>query len=803
MNARVTVRFARPGRARFAAFSPSWVVLALLGMAGQPVWAQPPGTAVDFAKSILPIFNRHCVSCHGPKAQKGSLRLDSKAELMRGGDTGQVVVPRDLASSPLLLRVTTKDEDTRMPLGKAPLSQEQIDLIRRWIEQGVPGEDTAAGAATRSDHWSFQPIQRPVVPPVKNAAWVRNAIDHFILARLEKEGVTPAPEADRHTLQRRLSLDLTGLPPAPAALAAFVADPRVDAYERLVERLLASPHFGERFGNHWLDLARYGDSDGFEQDAPRPQAYRWRDWVIAAINADMPFDQFTIEQLAGDLLPEATPQQILATGFHRNAPTNKEGGIDREEARVRSLVDRVSTTGTVWLGLTVGCAECHSHKFDPLRQTEFYQLYAFFHDTVEEADLPLSPTPTELKQYERDKAAYAERLQSLREQIAKAKPDQREGLERSLSRLQRRAPTPPQPILAVFRPAAKSRQTHVHKGGDYRQQGAPVRPGTPSVLPPLSARHAPGQPADRLDLARWLVDPANPLTARVEANRLWQYLFGAGLVTTPDDFGAQGDPPTHPQLLDHLASWLLSQGWSRKALIRHIATSSTYRQTARHRPELETTDPNNRLLARQNRFRLSAEIVRDIHLEVAGLLNRRIGGPGMRPNIPPGFDTFAYRFNWTADPPPERYRRGMYIFFQRNMVFPMLRTFDRSDTNVTCVRRERSNTPLQALTQLNDPEFVKTAAALGCRVLREAPASQGARSEHAFQLCYGRPAAVHERDLVRHLWEEFSAHYSKHTQAAADLVGSSDGLPASPSDTAAWIAVARVLMNTDEFITRQ
>jgi mono/diheme cytochrome c family protein len=802
MKARITVRFGRRWRAGNALASRGWVVLALLGLAGQPAGAQTPEAAVDFAQAILPIFNRQCVSCHGPKTQKGSLRLDSKAELLRGGDSGKVVVPGDPVSSPLLLRLTTPDEDTRMPLGKAPLSREQIDRIRRWIEQGTPGQD-AAPAAARSDHWSFQPIRRPDVPPVQNTAWVRNPIDHFILARLEQEGVAPAPEADRQTLLRRLSLDLIGLPPAPEEVAAFVADPRPDAYERLVDRLLASPHFGERFGNHWLDLARYGDSDGFEQDAQRLHAYRWRDWVIAAVNSDLPFDQFTIEQLAGDLLPQATPQQLLATGFHRNAPTNREGGIDKEEARVRTLVERVSTTGTVWLGLTVGCAECHSHKFDPLRQTEFYQLYAFFNDAVDEADLPLTPTPAELAQYEVDKAAYAQRLQSLRDQLARAQPEQREGLERTLSRLQRRAPTPPQPILAVFGPAAKPRQTYVHKGGDYRQPGAQVPPGTPAVLPPLSPRHGSGQPADRLDLARWLVDPAHPLPARVEANRLWQYLFGTGLVTPPDDFGTQGDPPAHPQLLDHLAWRLIDQGWSRKALVRHLVTSSTYRQASRHRPELESADPNNRWLARQNRFRLPAEIVRDVYLAAAGLLNRRIGGPGMRPEVPPGFADFAYRFNWTADPAPERYRRGMYIFFQRNMVFPMLRTFDRSDSNLTCVRRERSNTPLQALTQLNDPEFVEAAAALGRRLVREAPASQGARIERAFRLCYGRPAAAHERDYVARLWQEFADHFRKHAQEAVELVGAGDDLPAPRPDTAAWIAVARVLMNTDEFVTRE
>ncbi len=786
------------GQSLLAAIAPGCLMLALLWLRGPMSHAEPPAAPSESTKALLLIFQRRCMGCHGPDKQQGGLRLDSVAGLARGGDSGKAVVPRDPASSPLWQRLTAKDDATRMPLDKPPLPVEQLDLIRRWIEASAEGE--LSGTVARSSHWSFQPIQRTEASPVRNTDWIRNPIDQFILARLEKEGVAPSPEADRPTLQRRLYLDLTGLPPKPEAVAAFLADQRPDAYERLVEFLLASPHFGEQFGSHWLDLARYGDSDGFEQDAQRPHAYRWRDWVLDAVNADMPFDQFTVEQLAGDLLPEAAPSQLLATGFHRQTPANKEGGIDKEEARVRALVERVGATGTVWLGLTVGCAECHAHKFDPLSQIEFYQLYAFFNDAVDEVDMPLAPTPADLSQFEREKTIYAERLKSLREQLKRADEAKRADLERSLSRLQRREPKPPQPVLSVFRPAPNARQTHVHKRGDFRQPGPLVRPGTPAVLPPLSARNGSQQPADRLDLARWLVHPANPLTARVEANRIWQYLFGAGLVRTPDDFGTQGEPPTHPELLDFLATHLIDHGWSRKTLVRAIVMSSTYRQASRHRQDREAADPHNHLLARQNRFRLSAENVRDVYLDVAGLLLQRIGGPGIRPEVPPGFEEFAYRFTWTPDPAPERYRRGLYIFFQRNMVFPMLRTFDRSDANVTCTRRERSNTPLQALTQLNAPEFVEAAAALGRRILREPPA---ARVEHAFQLCYGRAPEPHERSFVTQRWQEFHAHYARHAEAAARLVGGKDRIAGEPSETAAWVAVARALMNTDEFITRE
>jgi hypothetical protein len=671
----------------------------------------------------------------------------------------------------------------------------------------LPGP-TSAGEPTpsegiASDHWSFQPIRAPKPPSVRQRAWIRDPIDAFILARLEQERVKPSPEADRPTLIRRLTLDLTGLPPTPAEVRDFCKDTRPDAYERLVDRLLASPHFGERWAGHWLDLARYGDSDGYEQDDARPYAYRWRDWVIRAINADMPFDQFTIEQLAGDLLPNASHSQILATGFHRNAPTNREGGIDKEEARVQTIVDRVNTTGTVWLGLTVGCAECHAHKFDPLPQSEYYQLFAFFNDLVDERDVATTPTPTDILQHEQAVKAYQERVSALRARLEAAPAEERSRIEQQLRRLERTGPPRLATQLAVFGPAAKPRQTHVHLGGDYQKRGARVAPEVPAVLPRLVARRADEVPPDRVDLARWLVDPKNPLTARVEANRIWQYLFGAGLVTTPDDFGSQGEPPSHPDLLDYLATRLMQSGWSRKALVRAIVCSAAYRQDSTHRADVEALDPHNCWVHRQNRFRLEAEIVRDLTLATAGLLDRTIGGAGVRPLVPESFQSFAYRFRWTADAPPAPYRRGMYIFFQRNMVFPMLRTFDRSDTNLTCVRRERSNTPLQALTLLNDPQFLEAYRTLGLQLASFPGRTMEERIDELLLRCLARKPSAREQQVLRELVERLREHYRGSPEAAQALVGTAPGPDVPREELAAYIGLVRVVMNTDRFVSRE
>ena len=609
-----------------------------------------------------------------------------------------------------------------MPPGEhgVPLSPAEIELLGRWIAAGAPYDN----------HWSFRPVARAEPPAVNNDSWIRTPIDRFILARLEREGLAPSPEANRTTLLRRLSLDLTGLPPTPAEAAEFDADQSPDAYDRAVERLLASPHFGERWGRHWLDVAHYADSDGYLNDDLRPNAWRYRDWVIDAVNRDLPFDRFTVEQLAGDLLPDASEAERSATGFLRNTLRNIEAGVDLEEYRNKEVVDRVSTVGAGWLGLTLGCAECHSHKYDPISHREFYQLFSFFNET-DDVELPESKA------------------------------------------------------MAVAR-RAERRESFVHLRGDYRQRGESVEPGTPAVLPAMTPR---ASRADRLDLARWLVDPANPLTPRVTINRWWLHLFGSGLVPSVENFGVGGDAPTHPELLEWLAAELVERNWSRKEMIRLIVSSAAYRQSSAGSEGLDRRDPLNRLLARQSRQRLEAESVRDAALAASGLLNRKIGGPGIKPPQPDYVASISRNVKWEVSEGPDLYRRGMYILFRRATPYPMLLTFDAPDSTVACTRRERSNSPLQALTLLNDPVFFECAQTLGRRLASQPERTIDQRITEAVRLCLGRDPQPAEVRRLRSLLQE---------QLAA-----SAGTDAAAADEAAWIIVARVLMNLDEFITRE
>jgi hypothetical protein len=608
---------------------------------------------------------------------------------------------------------------------------------------------------------------------VRDAKWSRNDLDAFVLARLEKEKITPSPKADRVTLIRRLSLDLLGLPPSPEEVDAFRKDTGADAYERLVERLLASPHYGERWGRHWLDLARYADSDGFEKDTGRPFAWRYRDWVIGALNRDLPYDQFTVEQLAGDLLPGATTEQKVATGFHRNTLTNREGGVDQEQYRVEQVVDRVNTTAKVFLGVTLGCAQCHDHKYDPFTHRDYYRFFAFFNSDVE-VNLP-APVPAE---------EHAQRNQAIAAH-QKARPGS---------------------TLAQTLALGPYRSTHVLVRGDFLRPGVEVEPGTPAVLPPLQRTpdSRPGVPT-RLDLAHWIVDPANPLTARVLANWVWHKYFGRGLVTTLEDFGTQGERPSHPELLDYLAAELVRQKWSLKALHKLIVTSATYRQSSAFRPELARRDPLNVLLARQTRQRLEAEVLRDVSLAASGLLVRRVGGPSVRPPQPPGISelTYAGSARWVESTGPDRYRRGLYIWFQRTSPYPMLMTFDAPDSNVCAVRRERSNTPLQALTLLNDTVFVECARALARRVLAEEAGGTEGRIRHAFRLCLAREPTAAEQSRLARLFEDLRALCQARPGEAAKLAGQAGPEGGDPAEAAAWVALARALLNLDEFVTRE
>jgi mono/diheme cytochrome c family protein len=681
--------------------------------------------SVDFARDVQPIFARHCYECHGPKHQEGGLRLDLRARALAGGDAGKVIAA-DSASSALIKRVTSSDRDERMPPEGERLTPDQIATLRRWIDGGANWPDAAAGEVPGSRHWSFQPIRRPQLPerasrrkPEESSHW--NAIDAFVVARLEQEGIAPSPEANRSTLIRRLSLDLLGLLPSEEEVATFVADDHSLAYERLVDRMLASPRFGERWARHWLDLARYGDSHGYENDSARPNAYRYRDWVIEAINSDLPFDQFTIEQLAGDLLPQATPTQKIAAGFHRHTLTHNSSENAKEEYRVVAVKDRTDTTGVVWLGLTIGCAQCHSHKFDPITQREYYGLYSFFSN----AD-------------ERDEGE-----------------------------------------ISTFAPA--SRTNYVHLRGDFQRPGAQVTPHTPSFLPPLSSR---SEMPDRLDLARWLIDERNPLMARVAVNHAWQHLFGEGLVATPEDFGAKGEPPSHPELLDWLASEFRRDGWSRKELLREIVTSQTYRRSSFMRDDLATKDPRNVLLARQNRFRVEAEIVRDLALQASGLLNGKLGGSSIQPPLPAGVAKLPISnerlMGVTAG--PDRYRRGLYINAQRTYPHPLLATFDGNDSNQTCPRRDRSTTPLQALALLNDPTFVECAQSLG-RSLAVAKVDDNNRLQRLFTACLSRQPTDTELSVLREQLVRQRGH--------------------SKDEAVVWSGLATVVLNLEEFITRE
>lgn len=1142
----------------------------------------PPAAAtpINFTRDIQPIFAAHCVECHGAETHKGGLRLDHASGLKLGGDSGAAVVAGDAVGSHLFRLVAGLDEAGTMPPKGPPLSSEQLGILRAWIEQGakLPAEaDALAPAPVKSDHWAFQPVQRPVPPYTRDTAWIRQPLDAFVLARLEAEGVAPSPEAAKATLLRRLYLDLVGLLPTPDETEAFLADTRPEAYDELVDRLLASPHHGERWARHWLDLARYADSDGYEKDTGRPYAYRYRDWVIDAINRDLSYDQFVIKQLAGDLLPTPTLDDLLATGFHRNTLTNKEGGVDQEEFRVAQVVDRTNTTGQVFMGLTVGCAQCHTHKYDPISQREYYQLFAFF-NTGMERDVPAA---TEAEQaayveakatFDRELAEVDRKIAARSEQIApglaaweatqdpadiawvpltpssyrtgsgpflslepdaslfasgvayesdsyvvevetrlkditgfriEALPDERlpnqgpgragdgnfvltgitinqspiyhgpktENLARyatasspddlekdggalgdkgaidgsedtfwdevdnqpryvfqaefaeprriagiSLSgykhhdfapkdfdvvvdgqvvatvkeavyddnffalgfpsvegkqlqlvitgyygnspairelgifdatdavirgqrrrstpvalaeaqadyaqpgyapagaidtegksgwavggvpagqphalrfstvedlgsaqglRLQfilnqsfggqhllgrfrisattdprarqalpdavraalqtpevyrkapekqavlayygrqadvetqtlvgqrdalmNRMPTPPRTLAQAIVANPNPPETHIHIRGDFLQKGDVVQAATLAVLPAMQPR---GERPDRLDLAQWLVSPQHPLTARVAVNRVWEKLFGAGLVRTPEEWGTRGDKPTHPELLDWLASEYVARGWSTKQLIRMMVTSATYRQSSHLRVDMLDRDPANTLLYRQNTFRVEGEITRDLFLDASGLLYDIVGGPSVRPPLPPGITDLSYASSVTWQPSTGRdvYRRGMYIWFQRTIAFPQLMAFDCPDSNVSTIKRNRSNSPLQALTLLNDPAFVECAQQLARAMLSEGGTTTDERLRYAMKRCLSRAPLDAELALLQQLLSQQLAFYSDKVELATKFAGASAEAATSPAEAAAYTVVARAIMNLDEFVTRE
>jgi mono/diheme cytochrome c family protein len=831
----------------------------------------PPAATIkiDFARDIAPLFEKRCFGCHGPQQQMSGLRLDQKAAAMRGGNSGAVIVPHDSAGSRLIRLVAGVNPDKKvMPPVGARLTAAEVGLLRAWIDQGVEWPESLT-ASSRPSHWAFQKIAHPQPPAVRNRAWPRNAIDNFVLEKLESEGIAPSPEAAKTTLLRRVSFDLTGLPPTPDEVRDFLGDNRPDAYERVVDRLLDSPHYGERWGRYWLDLARYADSDGYEKDRTRPWAWRYRQWVIEAFNRDLPFDEFTIEQLAGDLLPRRNQDMLVATGFNRNTLTNREGGTDPEQFRDEQVLDRAATLGTVWLGLTVGCAQCHDHKYDPISQKEFYQVAAFF-NTEDEVDVP-APLPGEVgswmaarPEYERKRTellaeykipevqadwenklrysaghkgehedwdfAYGEFTHTVdnARKVLFLDPAKRSEVEQlamtdallsscgnlfpkdycaalKLGELRTklndlRAAAPQVSYAPVLMESDTPRQTFVHIKGDWREHGAEVQPGTPAVLPPLAVSPEPA----RLRLARWLVSPENPLTARVAVNRLWQQVFGRGIVATSEDFGTQGDRPTHPELLDWLASEFMARGWSMKQMVRLMVTSAAYRQSSNTRPELEARDPENTLLARQGRLRLPAELIRDEALSAADLLDLRIGGRSVKPPQPKGVAELSYgnSVKWVESTGADRYRRGMYIHFQRTSPYPQLMNFDAPSADLACTRRERTDTPLQALNLMNDAVFFEAAQGLALRTMREGGETFGDRLDYAYLVTLGREPGTRERERMERFFAQARSGLAQDGAAVTALFPNRmEGVP--QIDAAAWVELSRVMLNLDEFITRE
>jgi hypothetical protein len=1032
-------------RFRFSAAWQAFLCSALLAFGATELRAADRSVP-DFARDIFPILRRHCVECHGAKKQEGDLRLDERRAAL---DHASAIVPGDSDGSEIYRRTTLPPgDDEIMPAVGKPLTKRETELLRRWIDAGAVWPENADPAK----HWAYVASVRPDLPKVSNDSWIKNGVDSFILSRLDEEGVAPSPEADRATLIRRVYLDLIGLPPTPADVDAFLADQSRDAYENVVDRLLASPQFGERWARPWLDLARYADSHGFQRDDLR-EIWAYRDWVIRELNADMPFDEFTIEQLAGDLLPGATEQQKIATGFNRCTMTNVEAGSDPEETRTNQIIDRVNTMATVWLGSTLECAQCHDHKYDPFSQKEYYQLFAFFNNTAIEADRTKPNVPGsiqflgpsmklvddasggEKRQFETDiveaERRIADRMAALRKSAADweenvraslddapqahpldlvdfesaegaafqklddksvllsddppdadtytfaatttltgitafklealvddslpgggpgrgdaARPNfvvntfsieaapqgskefapvrlvratadfsqqrfdvagaiddnpktawaiapefsaphwarfqterpfgfekgtafrfcivQNQGGGRTIGRLRvlaitgtpTREGTPAEiarivglpaserskqdrttleryrfdrdaelvalekqkakvqkglnsihePTTLVMQELPKARRTTIFSRGDFKQPGESVEPGVPAVLHPYAAARG-----DRLALARWLVDRRNPLVARVTVNRWWAEIFGHGIVATPEDFGMKGQQPTHPELLDWLATEFMAPSsgypaWSMKKVLRLIVTSATYRQASKVTRELFERDDQNELYARGPRVRMDAEMIRDNALAMAGLLSKKQFGPPVRPYQPDGLwvKVGGAKIDYEISRGEDRYRRGIYVVLKRGAPYPSFVNFDASARLACTAKRSRSNTPLQALTLLNDPVYVEAAKALAARVFRDRPnASVDDRVGHMFRLCVSREPTAFEREALRRLYNEQLREAQTHPQAARALVDAAK-LPsgAAREELAAWYAVATVLLNLDETITK-
>jgi mono/diheme cytochrome c family protein len=838
---------------------------ALLGVLVTFNCAAASGEArsADYLRDVRPILASKCFACHGADdaVRQAGLRLDEPAVATSTLESGQrAIVPGKPDESALVARVTSTDPDKAMPPAETGkhLSPTEIAMLRQWIAAG----------ANYAKHWAYVKPVRPALPPRRDGGWPRGAIDHFVLARLETEGLVPSPPADRETLIRRVSLDLLGLPPTPAEVQAFVADSRTAAYEEVVDRLLAKAAYGERWAAVWLDLARYADSQGYAPDGPRT-IWRWRDWVIQALNDNMPYDRFTIEQIAGDLLPDATPAQIVATGFHRNTQLNTEGGVNLEEFRHAAVVDRVNTTFAVWMGTTMACAQCHHHKYDPFSQRDYYQVFSIFNNTEDfNTDNPVIETPrvardAEFAQVKTDLAAAqaawdeeTKRRDACQPEWEKsvaaavASPDAQ--AENAPSNTAGTPPAPPKEIADILAIAPDKRDkgqqdkilahhrglssewkavderlqslkraldevsttvpimrdgtprpTFIYLRGEYQSPGEAVSPGVPAALHPAPT----DAKLDRLGLARWLVDAENPLTARVAVNRLWQELFGAGIVETAEEFGTQGNPPSHPELLDWLAVEYRESGWDTKHMLKLMVTSAAYQQSAAVSAELRERDPHNRLLARGPRVRLSAEMLRDQVLAISGLLSTKMYGPPVHPPQPSlGLAAaFGASTDWKTSEGEDRHRRAIYTRWRRNLPYPSMVAFDAPERNVCAMRRMRTNTPLQALVTLNDPVFVECAQALARRVILESSGTPDSRAAWLLTQTLARPPMPGEAERLAGLYTNAHSALAREPAKASALATKPLGnLPdgVSDVDAAAWTVVANVALNLDETLTK-
>lgn len=776
---------------------------------------QTDAEALRFHRDVRPILSDKCFACHGPDEaeRQADLRLDQEADAQRDRGGYAAIVPGDPESSELLKRIIAEDESLRMPPADSgkQLTEREIATLRQWIVEG----------ASYARHWAYVPPVRPPLPAPRLAGWEANPIDRFIAAGLAREGLAPAPPADPVTLVRRIYFDLTGVPPTPEDYAAFASDTSPDAYERLVDRLLASPQFGERMASYWLDLVRYANTVGYHGDQEHAIA-PYRDYVISAFNQNMPFDRFTREQLAGDLLENPTLDQLIATGYNRVHQTSHEGGVQVKEYLAKYSADRVRNFGSVWLGSTLACAECHNHKFDPFTQRDFYSVAAFFADiddfrTFQATDTtPTKREPEIIVPLDEHRARWEELRKEIAElsrvaaaadasaaEVTATTGPQTARLESLRAELQAIEATGRRTMIVE---TIEPRPIRVLERGDWMDETSPiVEPSTPAFLPPLSVT---GRRPTRLDLANWLVSRDNPLTARVLANRLWFLMFGGGLSNSLEDFGNQGEPPVYPELLDWLAVELQTSGWDMKRLLRTIVLSQTYRQSSITTPELQQRDPANRLFARQTQYRLPAEMIRDNMLASSGLMSWEFGGVGARPYQPEGYYQFLNfpKRTYSAHTDRQQYRRAVYMHWQRQFLHPMLKAFDAPTREECTVRRPISNTPLAALTLLNDPSFVEGARALAARAVAARAGDARQQIEWMWQRVLTRPAEPAELEALSELYAADYATFAENPASADQLLAI--GLAPVPDGVdrvqlAALTSVARAVYNLNETITRR